>query len=185
MLSYRICGYRKASTTTNVATRCTYLVRYYWSRMAIQLNLYNDDLWDLKIVAVFNRWSLVGGYLCSESSIWDHYILWSLYTGGHCSEVVVSSSLTVLFFIQKNSFAVFILIYSTTRRTTRLAYPAATTATTSCLLERPLVTKRTIETSVHAHSKVSNRSSWQKHVDRKDVSKVIEDITLMKPAVIV
>jgi len=32
---------------------------------------YNDHLWDLKIVAVIDRWLLFKGRLCSKSPKWD------------------------------------------------------------------------------------------------------------------
>ncbi len=53
--------------------------------------MYNDHPWDLKIVAVVERWSLFSGHLCSKVLLWDIKML----TGGRYSEVVVSSGLTV------------------------------------------------------------------------------------------
>ncbi len=33
--------------------------------------VYNDHPWDLKIVAVVDRWLLFKGHLCNKSSKWD------------------------------------------------------------------------------------------------------------------
>ncbi len=47
----------------------------------------NDQPWDLKIVAVVERWSLFKGHLCSKIIIWDLKMVaivdkWSLFGGG-------------------------------------------------------------------------------------------------------
>jgi hypothetical protein len=62
--------------------------------------MYNDHLRVLKIVAIVERWLLLGGYLCYKSSNWDLKIVavvdrWLLFGGGRCSEVIVTSGLTV------------------------------------------------------------------------------------------
>ncbi len=56
--------------------------------------VYNDHPWDPKIVAVVDKWSLFRGHLHNKFGTGTSK-LWSLLTGGHYLEVVVSSGLTV------------------------------------------------------------------------------------------
>ena len=113
-----------------------------------------------------------GGTLVNKWDLLAVYLSWT-----YCHKTGTGPPSFSLFVVLTKHF---FFIFSMILKITRLASLAVMMGTTSCLHERHLGTRRTIETSVLVHSKASNRYYWPKLEAPRDVLKVIFKAKLLK-----